>query len=115
MQKAQENVYFVTNFLAMFVIRKITLASNMIFVNVRRRKKPTKFWRIILSYEATAIRLPLEGTKNKFQHWFKTLTCPLVIYADTEALCHKNRDDVTKTENTTRLEEQKLCLFGTVC
>ena len=38
-------------------------------------------------HEATAIKMPPECSKIRFQHWFKTSICPFVIYADTEALC----------------------------
>ena len=69
---------------------------------------------LILSgqHEATAIKMPPEGSKIRFQHWFKTSICPFVIYADTEALCLSAGKNLNTTDNTTKLEEQTLCSFG---
>ena len=63
-------------------------------------------------HEATAIKMPPEGSTIRFQHWLKTSICPFVIYADTEALCLSAGKNLKTTDNTTKLEEQTPCSFG---
>ena len=63
-------------------------------------------------HEATAIKMPPEGSKIRFQQLFKTSICPFVIYADTEALCLSAGKNLKTTDNTTKLQEQTPCSFG---
>ena len=57
--------------------------------------------------------MPLDYTKVRFQHWFKTSICPYAIYADTEALCTKVHTCMPSPEKsgTTIIENQVPCSF----
>ena len=65
-------------------------------------------------HDAISIKMPLEGSKVRFKHYFKTLMSPFGIYADTEALCSKQitcGSDPSKA-GTTKLGDQIACSFG---
>ena len=65
-------------------------------------------------HDAISIKMPLEGSKVRFKHYFKTSMSPFAIYADTEALCPKQFTcgrDPSKA-GTTKMGDQIACSFG---